>query len=129
MIGLYVTLAGVSGGLMVAAAALGAHGASLPEPALFDAAWRMHAVHSIAMLAIGMCRRPNPWLHGAFWPIMGGTVLFSGSLYGQGVGWWQGGTVLTPVGGLMLIAGWLALAIAGLYRLRYNGGASPKPDG
>ena len=44
-----------------------------------------------------------------------GTVVFSGSLYVlalTGVAWWG---AVTPVGGVLLIAGWAALAL-GLWR-------------
>jgi uncharacterized membrane protein YgdD (TMEM256/DUF423 family) len=130
MIGLYVFLTGVSGLGMVALAAYGAHGsgaAGLADPALFQTAWQIHAVQTLAMLAIGMCRRPNIWLYAAFWLFWGGTVFFAGSLYGRGLGWWLGGSVITPIGGVMLLAGWFALAISGLYRLGYTN-RPPKTD-
>lgn len=123
MNGLYVFLAGVSGLCLVALAAYGAHGsgsAGLADPALFQTAWQIHAAQTAASLAIGMCRRPNNWLYAAFWLFQGGTVFFSGSLYGRGLGWWQDGSVITPIGGAMLLAGWFALAISGLYRLGYT---------
>ena len=131
MIGLYVFVAGVSGFVMVALAAYGAHGSGpegLSNPALFQTAWQIHAVHTAAMLALGMCRRPNIWLYAAFWLILGGTFFFSGSLYGRGLGWWLEGSVVTPMGGVMLMAGWFALSISGLYRLGYQSGTSRKDD-
>ncbi len=124
MIGLYVFLAGLSGFVLVALAAFGAHGGGpegLPHPVLFQTAWQIHAVQTAAMVAVGMCRRPNVWLYPAFWLFLAGTVFFSGSLYGEGLGWWGDASVITPMGGLMLMAGWFALAIAGVYRLGYSG--------
>ncbi len=124
MIGLYVFLAGISGLVMVALAAYGAHGGGpggLPNPALFQAAWQIHAVHTVMLVTLGMCRRPNIWLHAAFWLVLGGMVFFAGPLYAVGLGRLAGGGVITPVGGVMLMAGWFALAIAGLYRLGYTG--------
>lgn len=130
MIGLYVFLAGLSGLGLVALAAFGAHGsgaAGLADPALFQTAWQIHAVQTVAMLALGMCRRPNIWLYASFWLFLGGTVFFAGSLYGRGLGWWLDGSVITPIGGVMLMAGWFALAISGLYRIGYSS-RLPKTD-
>lgn len=123
MIGSFVFLAAVNGFVLVVLAAYGAHGngESLARPAYFEVAWQLHAVHTAALLALGMCRRPNVWLYAAFWLMLGGTIFFSGSLYGRGLGWWLDGSVITPIGGLLLMAGWFALAISGLYRLGYTG--------
>lgn len=131
MIGLYVFLAAVSGFVMVALAAYGAHGGGpqgLPNPALFQTAWQIHAVQTAVLVALGMCRRPNAWLYGAFWLMLGGTVFFCGSLYGLGLGWWARGSVITPIGGVMLIVGWFALAISGLFRLGYRSDTSRPPN-
>jgi uncharacterized membrane protein YgdD (TMEM256/DUF423 family) len=126
MIGLLVFFAAVNGFILVAFAAYGSHGTGaegLANPAMFDTAWQLHAVHTAVLTAIGMCRRPNMWLYSAFWLMLGGTFFFSGSLYGLGFGWWQDGSIITPVGGVMLMAGWFALAISGLYRLAYTNGS------
>ena len=131
MIGLYVFLAGVSGAAMVALAGYGAHGggpAGLPNPAMFQTAWQIHAVHTAVLVALGMCRRPNIWLYAAFWLMLGGTVFFCAPLYAAGLGKLASGSIITPVGGTMLIVGWLALAIAGLYRLAYQSTASHTKD-
>ena len=41
-----------------------------------------------------------------------GIVLFSGSLYGLALGGWKWLGPITPIGGLLLLAGWLMLALA-----------------
>ena len=123
MIGLFVFLAGLNGFALVAFAAYSAHGgggAGLPDPAMFGIAWQIHAVHTCVMVALGMCRRPNIWLFAAYWLILAGTFFFSGSLYGLGLGWWLNSSIITPFGGLMMIAGWFCLIISGLYRLSYT---------
>jgi uncharacterized membrane protein YgdD (TMEM256/DUF423 family) len=120
MIGGYTLAAGLNGMAMVALAAYGAHGtggAGLAQPALFLTAWQVHAVHTATLVGLGMCRRPNIWLHGAFWLMLGGTFFFCASLYGQGAGLFSEGSILTPLGGMMLIVGWCALAISGAYRM------------
>jgi uncharacterized membrane protein YgdD (TMEM256/DUF423 family) len=67
-------------------------------------------VHAIPLLLIS--GRPSMQLGG--WLLTAGITLFSGSIYGLVLrpqwGRWLG--PVTPIGGLCLIAGWAALAIA-----------------
>ncbi len=124
MIGLYTSLAGLSGMALVALGAYGAHGSGaegMPNPQFFDTAWQLHAVHSAVLVALAMCRRPNVWLHGAFWLILAGMLFFSATLYGQGTGLLSGSSIITPFGGVMMMAGWFALVIAGAYRMGNRG--------
>jgi uncharacterized membrane protein YgdD (TMEM256/DUF423 family) len=44
--------------------------------------------------------------------LLAGIVLFSGSLYALALGAPKGLGALTPFGGIFLILGWLALAVA-----------------
>ena len=105
-------LAALAGFLAVALGAFGAHGL---KP-VFDqngtlAVWQTaalyHLVHAVVLLVLAqkaaVARVPFA-LFGA------GIVLFSGSLYALAVTnvKWLG--AITPIGGLCLLAGWLALA-------------------
>ena len=50
-------------------------------------------------------------MRGAGWLFIAGTLVFSGSLYLlslTGTRWWG---AITPIGGVLFLAGWLALAI------------------
>ncbi len=108
----WMTLAAVSGFLAVAVGAFAAHGVS--DPAAKD--WLktgatyefMHAMTTFAcatFMNIGAKRaRHAP----AFF--LGGTVLFSGSLYAMALGAprWLG--MVTPLGGLCFLTGWAILA-------------------
>lgn len=108
---------------LVALAAFGAHATApngLADPAIFQTAWQMHAVHTAVLMAIGTCRRSNIWLQASFWLILGGMACFCGSLYGIGINNWRGASVLAPVGGGMLLIGWFAVIIAGAFRMGYR---------
>lgn len=106
-------IAAIVGFLAVALGAFGAHG--LKEVLLknntldvWEKAAHYHLVHAVVLLFIAS-RNPLPfvsWLLFLF-----GIVIFSGSLYAlafTGVRWLG---AITPVGGVCLLAGWLALAI------------------
>ena len=121
---LLVILAAVAGFTGVALGAFGAHAlkSRLTEDllAVWQTAVQYHLVHALALLACGILARQG--LHSAAlqWAAAGfviGIVLFSGSLYllalsGQK---WLG--MITPLGGLSFLAGWLALVWLGLKSL------------
>jgi uncharacterized membrane protein YgdD (TMEM256/DUF423 family) len=107
----------ISALLAVAGGAFGAHAlrARLTPDllAVFETGVRYHMYHALALLAVAWAasRWPVGAVRGAGWLFIAGTVVFSGSLYllslsGQR---WLG--AITPLGGLLLLAGWLALAI------------------
>lgn len=70
-------------------------------------------VHALALLAVGLLAgRPNSRRFRATgWLMLVGTILFSGGLYlivfaGEAIHW-----SIVPLGGLCLIAGWVALGV------------------
>jgi uncharacterized membrane protein YgdD (TMEM256/DUF423 family) len=66
-----------------------------------------HFVHTLALLALSVRPRVPA---GPAWLFTAGIVLFSGSLYAFAA--WRTGflVMLTPLGGLCFLAGWLWLA-------------------
>ena len=121
MIALYILLAGFNGMAMMLMGAYGAHGLVEAEPALralFQSAWQIHSVHSLFIAMVGLYGRHNHWLHGAFWLGLAGMALFCLPIYGQALGWWPAGSVLTPVGGFLLIVAWFSLVLAAISRIR-----------
>ncbi len=115
---LWLALAGVNGFVAVAAGAFGAHGVSdaqvkswLQTGAQYQA---VHAVAALACLGVLQSGGAANWAGGLFGV---GGLIFGGSLYllaMTGVRLWG---AVTPIGGLLLLAGWATL-IWGALRLR-----------
>jgi uncharacterized membrane protein YgdD (TMEM256/DUF423 family) len=109
------TVAALSGFFAVACGAFGAHVLHSRFDALGTlSVWQTgvlyHLVHAVVLLVIS---RWNPFPRLAFWLMFGGSVIFSGSLYLLALTkiLWIG--AITPLGGLGMLAGWLALALKG----------------
>ena len=110
----WVVAAAAVGALAVVAGAFGAHGlAERVEPRQLDA-WRTASqyalLHAIALLALGLFGVSSG--RSVRWPAtlwLAGAVLFSGSIFALVLGGprWLG--PITQLGGLCLIAGWIAL--------------------
>ncbi|GAB4251703.1 MAG: DUF423 domain-containing protein [Candidatus Methylacidiphilales bacterium] len=106
--------AAVMGVMGVALGAFGAHAlkemlAASGKEGIWDTAVLYLLVHTAAMAflpQVGFCR---VWPYGFF---LAGTVLFSGSLFLLAVGGPRFLVMVTPVGGLCLLAGWVALGWA-----------------
>ena len=104
--------------LAVAAGAFGAHALrdtlSQESLTIFETAARYQMYHALALLAVaGVAKRwPGSATQTAGWLFATGSVVFSGSLYLLALtdARWLG--AVTPLGGLTLLAGWLALAWA-----------------
>lgn len=105
--------------LGLAAVILGAFGAhalkARLEPAQllsFETGVRYQMYHALALLLVAVLRDrlPSRALAAAGWLFVAGVALFSGSIYLllAGVRWvWP----VTPVGGVLFMAGWMALGI------------------
>jgi uncharacterized membrane protein YgdD (TMEM256/DUF423 family) len=112
-------LASISGGLAVILGAFGAHMLKVRvEPQLlttFEIGVRYQMYHALALLAVAIALvrlSAVRLLLISGWLFLGGTVLFSGSLYLltlTGERWFG---AITPLGGLALIIGWICLALA-----------------
>jgi uncharacterized membrane protein YgdD (TMEM256/DUF423 family) len=117
----YLFLGAVNGFLAVAAGAFAAHGlqGQIEERAFhaFQTGAEYQGLHALTLLAVGLLRRsggPAPWLDAAGWCLLAGILLFSGSLYALSLSGYRGLGMITPFGGLLLLAGWLCLAAASL---------------
>jgi uncharacterized membrane protein YgdD (TMEM256/DUF423 family) len=116
----FLALGAISGAIAVAAGAFGAHAlkARLPEDllAVFETGARYHMFHALALVAAAWAaaRFPGAAAGWAGWLFLAGTVLFSGSLYALALSGVRALGAITPLGGVALIAGWVALAAAAL---------------
>ena len=105
-----------AGALLAAAAVmLGAFGAHALEGAMTErqaANWatavQYQLAHALGLLLVALV--PLPGRRTIAFLLGGGTLIFSGTLYAMALGLpsWLG--AVTPIGGVMMIAGWLWLA-------------------
>ncbi|MEQ9443873.1 MAG: DUF423 domain-containing protein [Cyclobacteriaceae bacterium] len=107
------------GALSVMIGAFGAHALQATLEAqgrldTFETAVKYQFYHTLALLLIGllMFRIQDKLLDYAALSMMGGILIFSGSLYIlclSGMRWLG---AVTPIGGLLFIAGWILLLLA-----------------
>lgn len=122
---------GILGAIAVALGALGAHAlkgkleTGLITPDLlngFDTGVKYHIYHTIAMLAVVILKTKydSKFLNWAYNLFFFGIILFSGSLYFlctrnlYGADWLKFLGPVTPIGGLLFVAGWLCLTISAI---------------
>lgn len=117
----------VCGALLGAAAVMsGAFGAHAlegvltpPATAWYETAVTYHAGHALAILACALLglmpglRRGRGWAMLAGLCFVLGILIFSGSLYTMAFTGHRALGMITPIGGVFLILGWLALAVSG----------------
>lgn len=117
-------VSGIAGALAVALGAFGAHGlraflASLEDGpqrrAWWETAAHYHLTHAIAIAIAaylaGRSGGTGPAVTAGLC-FTGGIVLFSGSLYAMTLTGARALGAVTPLGGLLFIAGWVAVAVA-----------------
>ena len=98
-------LAALSGAIAVAAGAFGAHGASGPAVEWLKTGGHYQLIHAVAALvALRMDARGPAWLF-----VVGGAI-FAATLYAMALGAPRWFGAITPIGGALLIGGWLWLA-------------------
>lgn len=110
----------VAGILMALATVFGAFGAHALKAHLaadklqvYDTAVRYHFLNTLGLLAIGVLLRSmdGELLRWSAALVLTGVILFSGSLYLLTFGAPRLVGIITPVGGLVLIVGWLLFAM------------------
>jgi uncharacterized membrane protein YgdD (TMEM256/DUF423 family) len=105
----------LSAGVAVAAGAFAAHALrDKLKPELlnaFEVGVKYQMYHALALLAVAWAvgHWPNSSAYLAGWLFIAGTILFSGSLYAMSLSGLRWLGAITPVGGLLFIAGWLYL--------------------
>ncbi|HEX5031831.1 MAG TPA: DUF423 domain-containing protein [Candidatus Eisenbacteria bacterium] len=114
---LFGPLGAASGLIGVAAGAFGAHAlrAVLAPDLLqaFETGSRYQIAHALALILTAMAleRSGRAALAWAGWLFLAGQVLFSGSLYALALSGTRLWGVVTPFGGVCLLAGWLMLGV------------------
>jgi uncharacterized membrane protein YgdD (TMEM256/DUF423 family) len=115
-----VVLAGAFGFAAVAFGAFGAHALRERIPAervdRLELGVRYAFFHVPALLAVAWLAARcggEPFVAIAGWAFALGVVLFSGSLVAQALSGNRRCGAVTPVGGVLLLVGWVGLAVAG----------------
>jgi len=118
--GFWIQVGAVWGFLAVAMGAFGAHGlkdrlTALGQAASFQTAAQYHIYSALSLLAVGlliMVGRSGTAATVAGWAFLVGSLLFSGSLYLLAVTGLKWLGAITPLGGVAMLVGWAALAVA-----------------
>jgi uncharacterized membrane protein YgdD (TMEM256/DUF423 family) len=123
---LWLALGAIFGGLAVAAGAFGAHGLRshfsesgiTPDEQRLIEVWetavRYQMYHGLALLGVGWltARHCTRTINVAGTAMTAGTLIFSGCLYALVLTGMNALGAIVPIGGALMIVGWICLAIA-----------------
>lgn len=112
----WISIAAINMAIAVALGAFGAHGlknsVSIQQLEWWQTATLYWFVHGLGLLLVGILIRLNYTTQTTAWLLQIGALIFAGSLYAMTLGapHWLG--AITPIGGMLMIAGWLWLAVS-----------------
>ena len=112
----WIGIAAINMAIAVALGAFGAHGlkniASPQQLEWWHTATLYLLVHALGLLLVGLLIRLKYITQTTAWLLQIGIIIFAGSLYSMTLGapLWFG--AITPIGGVLMIAGWLCLALS-----------------
>ena len=107
----------ISGVFVVILGAFGAHGLKdlLDDygKSIYNKAVLYHMFHSIALLILGLINKMQPEISLSIsgWSFLVGIILFSGSLYILAITGIKSLGMITPIGGILFIIGWVLLVL------------------
>ncbi len=114
---LFVVIGSLNAFLAVALGAFGAHGLKSKISADMLAVWQTsvqyHMFHALGLILLGILIHLLPQigpLRVSGWLLFSGIVLFSGSLYVMVLSGVRALGMVTPIGGMTFLMGWLLLA-------------------
>jgi uncharacterized membrane protein YgdD (TMEM256/DUF423 family) len=116
----FVVIGALSAFIAVAAGAYGSHGLKgrlTPEMmGVFEVGVRYQMYHALALIGVSFASAqwPGSLVTASGWLFLAGTILFSGSIYLLCLTGSKLYGPITPIGGGMLMIGWLCLAIGAL---------------
>ena len=115
----FVLLGSLNAFLGVALGAFGAHGLKARVTPEMLTVWQTgvlyHLVHALGLVLIGILCQMLPdasLVRSAGWMLLVGTMLFSGSLYLMVLSDIRALGMITPLGGVAFLIGWLLLVLA-----------------
>lgn len=104
MLGFLTMASAVSAAIAIAAGAFGAHAAQGNAIEWLRTGSAYQLVHAVAAIALAQ-RFP-----GASATLLAGSILFAATLYAMALGAPRWFGAITPIGGVLMMAGWLACA-------------------
>lgn len=112
----WIAVGALSGAITVGLGAFGAHALKetvAPEDlAIWETAVHYQGLHALALVLFGVSLQVRPRRCLGGWGFLLGSAIFAGTLYAMVLGGprWLG--AITPIGGTLMIAGWLSLALS-----------------
>ncbi|MGP9545269.1 DUF423 domain-containing protein [Psychrobacter sp. AOP7-B1-25] len=117
----WIGIAAVNMAIAVALGAFGAHGlegrVSIQQLEWWHTATLYLFVHALGLLFAGLLIRLKYITQTTAWLLQIGIIIFAGSLYAMTLGAPRWFGAITPIGGILMIVGWLWLAVS-TFRLK-----------
>lgn len=118
----WIGVAAINMAVAVALGAFGAHGlkalVSSQQLEWWHTATLYLFVHGLGLLVVGLLIRLKYTTQTTAWLLQIGVLIFAGSLYAMTLGAPRWFGAITPVGGVLMVGGWLWLAVS-TFRLGY----------
>ena len=112
----WISIAALNLAIAVALGAFGAHGlkaiVSSQQLEWWQTATLYWFIHGLGLLLVGILIRLNYATQTTAWLLQIGVIIFAGSLYAMTLGAPRWFGAITPIGGVLMIAGWLWLAVS-----------------
>ena len=112
----WISIAAINMAIAVALGAFGAHvlknSVSIQQLEWWQTATLYWFIHGLGLLLVGVLIRLNYTTQTTAWLLQIGALIFAGSLYAMTLGAPRWFGAITPIGGVLMIAGWLWLAVS-----------------
>ncbi|MCH1782851.1 DUF423 domain-containing protein [Psychrobacter glaciei] len=112
----WIGIAAINMAIAVGLGAFGTHGlkgmVSTQQLEWWHTATLYWFVHALGLLLVGILVRLNYTTQTSAWLLQVGVIIFAGSLYAMTLGAPRWFGAITPIGGVLMIAGWLWLAVS-----------------
>lgn len=112
----WIGIAAINMAIAVALGAFGAHGlknmVSAQQLEWWQTATLYWFVHALGLLLVGILIRLKSTTQTTAWLLQIGILIFAGSLYAMTLGAPRWFGAITPIGGVLMITGWLWLAVS-----------------
>lgn len=111
----WIGIAAINLAIAVALGAFGAHGiknmVSAQQLEWWHTATLYLFIHALGLLLVGLLIRFNITTQMTAWLLQIGVIIFAGSLFAMTLGAPRWFGAITPIGGVLMIAGWAWLAV------------------